>query len=86
MFEQEITVTNATGLHARPASMLTQFCKDFPEKITLIAGEKSIDPKSVISLLTGGVKSGTTIKVVVEGDNAEEVGKKVCDFIANLED
>lgn len=59
MFQKETSVKNPTGLHARPASQMVQFCKGFPEKITLVAGERRVDPKSIITILAGGLKQGT---------------------------
>ncbi len=84
MFQAETTIKNPTGLHARPASQLTQLCKSFPEKITLVTGEHQVDPKSIISILAAGMKSGTTITVQVEGENEQEVGEKIVTFINGL--
>lgn len=84
MFTGKVTVQNATGLHARPATMLTQFCKKFPEKIRLVAGDKEIDPKSIVAVLAGGMKCGTELEVRVEGDNEEAVGAEIIEFINNL--
>ena len=86
MYEKEVTVVNKTGLHARPASQLTQQCKKYPEKITLVTDSREVDPKSIVSLLSGGIKAGTTIKVRVEGNNEETVAGEIADFIAALED
>ena len=33
MFEEQVTIQNPTGFHARPAALLAQFCKDFSEAI-----------------------------------------------------
>lgn len=84
MFQAETTIKNPTGLHARPASQLTQLCKSFPEKITLVTGGHQVDPKSIISILAAGMKSGTTITVQVEGENEQEVGEKIVTFINGL--
>lgn len=84
MFKQTVIVKNPTGLHARPASQLTALCKKFPEKITLEIGEKSLDPKSIISILSAGIKSGTTLNVVVEGENEQAVGNEIVTFIDTL--
>lgn len=84
MFQAETTIKNPTGLHARPASQLTQLCKNFPEKITLLCGEHQVDPKSIISILAAGMKSGTAITVQVEGDNEQAVGEEIITFINGL--
>lgn len=86
MFQKETSVKNPTGLHARPASQMVQFCKGFPEKITLVAGERRVDPKSIITILAGGLKQGTSLTVQVEGEHEQEVCEKVVAFIESLED
>ncbi|MBQ8647477.1 MAG: HPr family phosphocarrier protein, partial [Oscillospiraceae bacterium] len=35
MYSREVTVMNASGLHARPASNLVQYCAKFPCRLTL---------------------------------------------------
>ena len=84
MVSKNVTVSNPTGLHARPASQLTQFCKGFGEKIILSGNGKEIDPKSIIQLLSAGLKKGTELVVKVEGDNEQTVCDEVVKFIENL--
>lgn len=84
MFQKETAIHNPTGLHARPASQLTQLCKSFPEKITLIAGTNEVDPKSIISILAAGMKSGTKVIVRVEGENEAAVGEQIVSFLDAL--
>ena len=84
MVSKKVVVSNPTGLHARPASQLVQFCKKFPEKITLKGKGKDTDPKSIISLLSAGLVKGTEIEVEVSGDNEASVCDEVVNFIANL--
>lgn len=86
MHQIETTVKNSTGLHARPASELTQLCKQFPQKITLVSGTNFINPKSIISILSGGIKQGTTVTVQVDGENEEDVCRQIVSFIDNLEE
>lgn len=84
MFQKQTTIKNTTGLHARPASQLTQLCKKFPESIQIIAGEKAVDPKSIIALLTAGIKCGTPVTVQVTGENEKSVCCEIVDFIESL--
>ncbi|MCI2058465.1 MAG: HPr family phosphocarrier protein [Oscillibacter sp.] len=84
MVEKKTVIQNATGLHARPASQLTQLCKKFPESIRLVDGEKSVDPKSIIALLSAGLKCGTPITVQVTGDQEEAVCGQIVAFIESL--
>lgn len=84
MFQAETTIKNPTGLHARPASQLTQLCKNFPEKITILYGTNQVDPKSIISILAAGIKSGSTVTIQVEGENEQAVGEQIISFIDGL--
>ena len=86
MVKKEVTVVNKTGLHARPASMLTQMCKKYPETIRLVKDGKETDPKSIVALLAAGIKSGSMIEVQVTGDNEEQVCTEIVDFISSLTD
>ena len=84
MVEQKIVIKNATGLHARPASQLTHLCKQFPEEIRLVNEGKTVDPKSIIALLSAGLKCGTPIAVQVTGENEETVCGEIAAFIESL--
>lgn len=84
MVSRKVIVSNPTGLHARPASQLTQFCKQFEEKIILVGNGKETDPKSIIMLLAAGLKKGTELEVQVEGGHEEKVCCEVVKFIENL--
>lgn len=84
MFQKDTTVKNPTGLHARPASQLTQFCKKFDADIEIINGATNINPKSIIAILASGLKSGTPITVRVTGSNEEIVCNQIVDFIESL--
>lgn len=75
MFERQIKVSNKTGLHARPASDLTVLCQKFDSDILIITPDTEINPKSIISILAGGVSQGTTIRLRVEGVDEEEAGE-----------
>ena len=57
MVSKKVVVTNKTGLHARPASNLVAFCKNYNSKIFLSNGEKKVSAASIIHVLTLGVKN-----------------------------
>lgn len=84
MVKKSVTVNNETGLHARPASQLTQLCRGFSNEIRIIHGDKEFDPKNIVSMLMAGIKKGTEIEIQVTGDNENEVCEKIVDFISNL--
>ena len=85
MAERTITVLNPTGIHARPATMVVDFAKKYPGTVSVIKGDKTGDLKSILKVLTMGLKKGTEITLQVSGENEEEFLESLCDFIANLE-
>ena len=86
MFERQIKVSNKTGLHARRASDLTVLCQKFDSDILIITPDTEINPKSIISILAGGVSQGTTIRLRVEGVDEEEAGEQISRFIEELKE
>lgn len=84
MFSKEYVINNSTGLHARPATNLIALCKSIPDEIRIIAECGSINPKSIIAILTAGIKQGTPITVEVEGENEQVNGEKIIAFLESL--
>lgn len=84
MVGKRITITNATGLHARPAADLVAYVKGFNNRIYLRKGDKQINAASIIHILTLGAVKGTELEVLVEGENEEQVLQSVTTFIERL--
>jgi multiphosphoryl transfer protein len=72
MKQIEIVIHNRTGLHARPAKVLVNLAKQFKSDIRLQHGEKKANAKSMVSVLTLGVVSGSEITVRADGVDEEK--------------
>ena len=68
----ERVIENPTGLHARPAKVFVNVAKGFQSNIRVYHGEKKANAKSLISLLTLGVETGSKIKIEIEGEDEED--------------
>ncbi len=69
-----LVIRNPSGLHARPAALFVRTAGQFGSKVTVAnpaAAKGPVDAKSILSVLTLGVSSGTEIEVAAEGDDAE---------------
>jgi len=84
MITKQVVIKNPTGLHARPAAQLVELCKKFNNTISLQAGERKCDAKSIFSVLRCCIKLGETVDVSVEGANEQEVLDQIVDFINEL--
>lgn len=73
MITKSVTIKNATGLHARPASEFVQRAKSFRSSISICReGEEPTSAKSVILLLSHGFCQGERVYISTEGEDAEE--------------
>ena len=86
MVSKKVMVTNKTGLHARPASNLVTFFKKYNSKISLSNGEKTVSAASIIHVLTLGVKQGTQLEVIAEGEDEATAVEEIVAFIENLDE
>lgn len=81
----KVIVEAENGIHARPASDLVKLIKESaPVKVTLKANGKSVPGTSMISLLTLGLKKGTELEIVAEGENEAAVAERVAAFVKEL--
>ena len=73
----ELTLRNASGLHARPAALFIQAAAKFASKITvenLDRATQPVDAKSILMVLTIGVGRGQRVRVTADGpDEAEAI-------------
>jgi phosphotransferase system HPr (HPr) family protein len=73
MPETTLTINNDVGLHARPAALFVQTAARFRDTtIEVQNGPAVCDAKSILQLLTLGVRPGTAILVRAEGGQATE--------------
>ena len=83
MQELELVIHNPTGLHARPAKIFVNTAKQFKADIRVFHGEKKANAKSLISMLTLGVESGSQIRILVDGDDEVDALESLQAIIAS---
>jgi len=73
-----VTVASTSGLHARPAALFVQACKESGCKITAQKGDgKQVNAASVLGVMGLGAKFGDEILLTADGDNPEEALAKI---------
>lgn len=83
--EATFTIVNPHGLHARPGAMLVKTTKEFSCQITVanLDGDgKAVNAKSLMKLVSLGVKQGHRLHFIAEGADAELALKTIGDAIA----
>lgn len=66
-----VTVTNPSGLHARPAAIFVAKAKEYESTVTLEKDGKTGSGKSLIGLLKLSLACGSTVQISAEGSDAQ---------------
>ena len=81
MISKTLTVVNPSGLHLRPAGVLSQAAMKFKCDVIIECGDKKIVAKSVLNVMAAGIKSGTKINLICDGEDEEEALKTLSEAI-----
>lgn len=71
--EKIYTITDESGLHARPATILVNTVNKFASDVSAEYENKTVNLKSVMGVLSLGVKKGAQLKVVATGSDEEDL-------------
>ncbi|MBQ4324574.1 MAG: HPr family phosphocarrier protein [Clostridia bacterium] len=71
MTARTVEVTNPVGLHARPASFFVNKACAYRSTILLEKGECRVNAKSVLSVLSMGIRQGDTVTLIANGQDEE---------------
>lgn len=81
MVSKKLIINNPSGLHLRPISVLCNRSIEFKSTITIRIGNKSVNAKSVIGVLSACVKQGDEIELVCEGPDETEAATVLSSMI-----
>lgn len=73
MAERNVEVKNPHGLHARPAALFVQKAAAHGGAVWLGKGEKEVDAKSILSVMSLGVEPGEMITIKADGEDGEKI-------------
>lgn len=76
--KKSVTVQLEAGLEARPIALLVQNASQFASSVYLVMGEKRINAKSIMGVMSIALMNGT--EVVIDAEGPDEV-----EAIASLE-
>ncbi|MFA6850326.1 MAG: HPr family phosphocarrier protein [Selenomonadaceae bacterium] len=79
--ETKLTITNKSGIHARPASIFVQAATKFKSKVTITAKGKTVDAKSILMIMSMGLVKGTEIVIKAEGADEADAIKALKDLV-----
>ena len=81
--QQKVKITNALGLHARPASLLVKLATDFKSEIIIEKDGEEVNGKSLMGLLMLAAASGSVINISAKGEDCVNALQAIVELIEN---
>lgn len=81
MKEFKYTITDPEGIHARPAGELAKKAATYTCNVRIARGEKEVDAKRIMGIMTLGVKQGMEIIIRTEGEGEDEAIVELQQFV-----
>ena len=82
--EATVVLPEDVDLHARPAAQLVKAAMGFSSSVKVSAGEREVDAKSLLSVLSLGAKGGTSLRLAAEGEDASDAVASLVELVAGL--
>lgn len=84
MVSQTVEVVNSQGIHMRPAGVLVEEMKKFPNcTVMLKTAEKSAKATAVMQIMAAGIKCGTKVEITADGSNEQAALDKAVELFKN---
>lgn len=74
-------ITDAQGIHARPAGELVKLCGGYQSKITIAKAGKEADAKRIFGIMGLAAKKGDEIIMRAEGEDEDVAISKIETFL-----
>lgn len=81
--ETIVKILNEQGLHARPASIFVKTASKFKSTVSIVHGNEVANAKSIINIMSLGLKKGEEIKIIAEGTDEKEVMEALISLVEN---
>lgn len=86
MLQQKIKIINRLGLHARAATKFSNVAKKHNCDIKVALGNKTIDGKSIMSLMLLAAAKGSSIELIMSGPDENNAMLELTNLINNYFD
>jgi len=81
MYEVKAKIQNKDGFHIRPAQLFTEKALAYQSKIQLITDGADVDGKSILGLMTLGLRQGSVVTIKAEGPDEREAAEALAALI-----
>ena len=81
MITKTVTIGLSEGIEARATAMLVQKACQFSSQVYLEAGNKKVNTKSIMGMMTLGLNAGEEVTVVADGADEEAAITEIEKFL-----
>ncbi len=81
MIQRDVTITNNSGLHARPATFFIQKANTYRCNIWVVKDDRKVSAKSLLGVLSIGIAKDMTITLVADGEDEAAAIEGLTDLI-----
>jgi catabolite repression HPr-like protein len=82
MKKKSITIRLENGLEARPIAMLVQVASRYESSIYIETGDKKVNAKSIMGMMTLILSAGDTITVSADGKDEDEALEGIDEYLS----
>lgn len=83
MIKRKIVVKNPIGIHLRPAGEIAEAAIKFKNcDVYLAAGGRAVNGKSLLSILSLGIKQDAEFEIICDGPEEEKAMKAILESVA----
>ena len=83
MLDQEFTIVNKLGLHARASALFVKTASRFRSDIKMEREGIEVNGKSIMGIMMLAAAKGTRIKITIEGEDEAEALAALGELITN---
>mgnify|MGYP002617282316 FL=1 len=83
MIKKPITVQLANGLEARPVALLVQVASQYNSKIYVEDGDRKVNAKSIMGMMTLRLSAGESVVVSAEGEDEAEAIENIEKYLSS---
>ena len=84
MINKEITIRLENGLEARPVALLVQVASQFDSSVYLETGDKKVNAKSIMGMMSLGLNAGEKVLVEVNGADEEAAVNHIEKYLSGV--
>lgn len=82
MIKKSVTINLENGLEARPIALLVQKASQHESSVYIESGDKKVNAKSIMGMMSLGLNSGETLTVVADGVDEEDAVVDIEKFLS----